>query len=417
MALARRNRQNQDIWPGFVDALATLLMVVIFLLMIFVISQLYLNEALVGRDRALDKLNLQVSELAEMLQLERSSNADLRSNVERLSSDLRASLAKQDSLESQLASLRGEKDSLGADLDESKSDLEKLRADYDARTAELDKVRAELEDAYKVVEASKEKIELQLGQLADLNHQLEALQALKEEMQAELTAAQSASADREKQLVEANDELLAAQAEAALLNKQLKALGTQLAELNALLEASEAKDVESQATIKALGQRLNAALASKVQELSRYRSEFFGRLRQLLGNRQGIQIVNDRFVFQSEVLFASGSADLGLSGQDQLAQLAVTLKEISASIPSEISWILQVEGHTDNVPIASARFPSNWELSAARAISVVKFLRSQGIPAQNLSAAGYGEFQPLDPRNDEIANRRNRRIELKLTQR
>ncbi|RED49763.1 peptidoglycan -binding protein [Aestuariispira insulae] len=417
MALARRNRNNQDIWPGFVDALATLLMVVIFLLMIFVISQLYLNEALVGRDKALDKLNLQVSELAEMLQLERSSNADLRSNVERLSTDLRASLAKQDSLENQLASLRGEKASLAANLDEEESELEKLRADYATRTDELNKVRAELEDAYKVVEASKEKIELQLGQLADLNHQLEALQALKEQMQAELIETQSANANQEKKLVEANDELLAAQAEAALLNKQLKELGSQLAELNALLDASEAKDEESQATIKALGQRLNAALASKVQELSRYRSEFFGRLRQLLGNRQGIQIVNDRFVFQSEVLFSSGSADLGLSGQEQLGQLAATLKEIAADIPPEIEWILQVEGHTDNVPIASARFPSNWELSAARAISVVKFLISQGIPAENLSAAGYGEFQPLDPRNDEIAHRRNRRIELKLTQR
>ena len=170
-------------------------------------------------------------------------------------------------------------------------------------------------------------------------------------------------------------------------------------------------------SIEALGKRLNVALASKVQELARYRSEFFGRLRQILGNRSDVQIVGDRFVFQSEVLFTTGSADLGEPGQLQMAELAETLLQIAADIPPEVKWILQVEGHTDAIPIATARFPSNWELSSARAISVVKFLRSQGIPAERLSATGYGEFQPLDPRKDEIANRRNRRIELKLTQR
>ena len=187
--------------------------------------------------------------------------------------------------------------------------------------------------------------------------------------------------------------------------------------MNEALEASEKKDKEQQVQIANMGQRLNAALASKVQDLARYRSEFFGRLRQVLGNRRDIQIVGDRFVFQSEVLFASGSDSLAESGKEQLAHLASTLKDIARGIPADINWVLRVDGHTDRVPISTNRFPSNWELSTARAISVVKFLISQGIPPSRFAATGFGEFQPLDERNDEIAYRRNRRIEMKLDQR
>ncbi|WP_420549250.1 peptidoglycan -binding protein [Curvivirga sp.] len=393
MALARRNRNNMDIWPGFVDALATLLMVIIFLLLIFVISQVFLNDALVGRDKALDKLNLQVSELADMLKLERASSADLRNQVSDLSSELRASLAKRADLEAQLKSLSGENEGLKKELEASEGALAVVSAD--------------LEDAYKTIEANKETIEAQLGQLALLENQIEALKALKEELESEAAS----------KLAQADEEVVAARAEAALLNQQLKALAAQIEELNNILAASELKDAEQQAQIEALGKRLNKALASKVQELSKYRSEFFGRLREILGNRRGVQIVNDRFVFQSEVLFTSGSADLGPAGEEQLSRLATTLLDISRDIPEKLNWVLQVEGHTDAQPISTAQFPSNWELSAARAISVVKFLRSQGLPAKHLSAVGYGEFQPLDPRDDEIAYRRNRRIELKLTQR
>jgi chemotaxis protein MotB len=187
--------------------------------------------------------------------------------------------------------------------------------------------------------------------------------------------------------------------------------------LNAALEASEAKDQKDQATITDLGKRLNQALASKVQELTRYRSEFFGKLREILGDRRGVRIVGDRFVFQSEVLFGSGSDHLEVEGQAQIAQMATTLVEIARQIPVEINWVLQVDGHTDAIPINTPQFPSNWELSAARAISVVKFLVEQGVPAKRLAATGFGEFQPLDARSGEIANRRNRRIEFKLTQR
>lgn len=395
MALARRQRNNQDIWPGFVDALATLLMVIIFLLMIFVVSQLYLNEALVGRDRALDRLNSRIDELSSTLALEREANEDLRANIERLSADLRASLAKRDALQSELSALREENTA--------------LEADVAGAQGRIDKVAKDLEDAYKVIEASQEKIGLQLQEIAALENRVEALKALEEELKNEL-------ASKDLTLDEEREKLIESQAEVALLNKRLKELNAQIASLNEALEASEARDEAAQAQIADLGKRLNVALASKVQELARYRSEFFGRLREILGNRQNIQIVGDRFVFQSEVLFDQGSAELGTAGKFQLSQFAKTLKEISADIPDSIDWILRVDGHTDKVPIATARFPSNWELSTARAIEVVKYLVDQGIPADRLAATGFGDNQPLDPRDTPAAYQRNRRIEMKLDQ-
>ncbi len=203
----------------------------------------------------------------------------------------------------------------------------------------------------------------------------------------------------------------------ALLNQQMAALRQTLMKISEALEVSEKRAADRKVQIASLGKRLNAALAGKVHELSRYRSEFFGRLREVLGARKGVRIVGDRFVFQSEVLFAKGSADIGAAGKKQLRQLALTLDEISKKIPSDIDWVLRVDGHTDKDPIKTARFPSNWELSSARAISVVQFLIAQGLPPNRFAAAGFGEFQPLEDRDSEISKRRNRRIELKFTSR
>jgi len=487
MALARRSRTNLDIWPGFVDALATLLMVIIFLLMIFVISQLYLNEALVGRDEALEKLNRQIADIAEQLSLEQSANEDLRSNIESLSTQLRASLAERDDLQASLGALRIERNSVLARLDGAESAANDLRTELqekDSKLADSDallsRTRQELEDAYTVVEANKETIELQLKELDTLANDVNALTALRRELlqqvadlealsekqadelgeltqtvesqsaeigaQAEdiqakteelalraarLAALEKALEEKEAAIAEMDDAVrshlqkidaqteavLLARAESARLREQIAALNDQIAALNQTLDASEARDKEQKAQIVDLGKRLNLALASKVQELARYRSEFFGRLREILGNRQDVRIVGDRFIFQSEVLFAQGSDELGPAGQEQLGQLADTLIQISRDIPPEINWVLRVDGHTDSVPIYTARFPSNWELSTARAISVVKFLERRGIPPQRLAATGFAEFQPLDDRDDEIAYRRNRRIELKLTER
>jgi chemotaxis protein MotB len=224
-------------------------------------------------------------------------------------------------------------------------------------------------------------------------------------------AALTSEADKQKKISSQ------ALAQVELLNQQLAALRRQIAALEAALEASEKKDKESQTRIAQLGQRLNVALARRVQELSRIRSDFFGKLRKILGERDDIQIVGDRFVFQAEVFFDSGSAEINYEGQLQLDKLATALKQLEGKIPDEINWVLRVDGHTDIRPISTPTFASNWELSSARAISVVKYLISRGIPAKRLVAAGFGKNQPMISGTSEDALRRNRRIELKLTER
>ena len=395
-ALSRRNQHRTDIWPGFVDALATLLMVIIFLLMIFVIAQFFLGEAITGRDQALDRLRGQVSELADLLNLERKANETLRGNIAQLSDELSASVTLRDDQKQQIQALS-------------------LRAETAENQAK--KLKSDLASAMKSVADDQAKIKQQLGQIAALSDDIEKLKALREELESKVKSQLSTLASKDEAIITEKKISETARAEVALLNKQLRAIRQQIAQIAVTLDASEALAKKQRARIANLGKRLNAALASKVQELSRYRSEFFGKLRDVLGDQKGIRIVGDRFVFQSEVLFTTGSAELGGEGKSQITQLAGTLKEIIKKIPPKIEWVLRVDGHTDRVPIQTSRFPSNWELSTARAISVVKFLVGQGISPTNLAATGFGEFQPIDPRYDEIANRRNRRIELKLTQR
>ena len=395
-AISRRAERSTNIWPGFVDALATLLMVIIFLLMVFVLAQFFLSDALTGRDEALSRLNRQIAELAETLALERRANADLRTNLEQLSNELQASVAARDDLSAQIQALT-------------------LRAG--SAEEETEKVKADLEDAFKTILADRQQIELQLGELAALARDIEALTALRAELQQQIKDLAGKLESSEGQLIEEKELSESARAQVALLNQQIKELRLQIGRLTQALDISEKTAEEQKVQIANLGKRLNAALASKVQQLSRYRSEFFGRLREVLGGQRGIRIVGDRFVFQSEVLFTTGSAELGGAGQDQISQLATTLKEISGRIPQNIDWVLRIDGHTDRVPIRTPQFPSNWELSTARAISVVKFMIDAGIPANRLAATGFGEFQPIDARDDEIAYRRNRRIEFKLTQR
>ncbi|MDX5365645.1 MAG: peptidoglycan -binding protein [Alphaproteobacteria bacterium] len=325
-----------DYWPGFVDAMSSLLLVLIFLLTIFVITQFFLNQLVSNKDSALDSLRSQIAELVNQLALERREKADLQATILSLQDSLAAASAEQ----SRLAALADESAGAGSRI-------------------------SELESA-----------------LAD-----------------------------EKQV---SSEALA---QVELLNQQISALRRQLATLEAALEAAEQRDREQQVQIADLGRRLNAALAQRVQELTRYRSEFFGRLRAILGDRQDIEIVGDRFVMQSEVFFESGSADLNPEGRQQLDKIATAVREIAADIPDEIPWVLRVDGHTDSNPIATPQFPSNWYLSSARAIAVVNYLTSKGVPEQRLVAAGFGEFHPLAEGTSAADNRRNRRIEFKLTER
>ena len=410
MAVLRRSRTSVNIWPGFVDGLATLLMVIIFLLMIFVVAQFYLSEAITGRDQALEILNQEVAELADLLVLEQKSNVDLRSNLAQISTELQSTLTDRDDFAAELTQLRTLRDTLSATV-------ETLQARSERAEAEGSALRARLDEALEVFEVDKETIKVQLGQLLELQQDITAMTALREAMEADLKLAIQRAETTEQNFAAEKEISVAAKAQVALLNRQIAALRDQMQQLNAALEGSESRDRAQKAQISDLGKRLNVALAGKVQELARYRSEFFGRLREVLGDRPDIQIVGDRFIFQSEVLFESGSAEIGLGGEPQLAQLARTLIDISGRIPADITWILRIDGHTDRVPIRNEQFRSNWELSTARAISVVKFLIRQGIPANKLAATGFGEFQPIDDRIDETAFRRNRRIELKLTER
>jgi len=445
------SRRSINIWPGFVDGLATLLLVVIFVLMVFMVAQFFLSAALSGRDEALERLNREVNELAELLALERAANADLRINVAQLSSELQSSLRERDSLSEQINLLIQERDRAEQELSEAQADrtslaaqiaalikerdtLERLLQEAEAATAQN---REELEAAFASLEADREKIEAQLAELAILKSLRDELTAQLNEMEAAMRSQEEDAEALQQRLTEAEEEAseqarLAAlaqdeqveqirlteeaQSKVDLLNRQIAALRQQLARLAVALEAAEAQNEEQEVQIADLGRRLNIALATKVQELARYRSEFFGRLREVLGTRPDIRVVGDRFVFQSELLFGTGEAELGNEGKVQLQQLADALLEITAEIPDDIDWILRVDGHTDKRPIFTVAFPSNWDLSTARAVSVVNFLVAQGIPPQRLAATGFGEFQPLDEGEDEIAYRRNRRIEFKFTQ-
>ena len=338
MALARGSRQRGiDYWPGFVDALSTLILVIIFLLTVFAIIQFFLSQEVTGKDAALSRLSARIAQLSDLLSLEQTNKLSMEEQV----AQLRASLAVSD----------GERD-----------------------------------------------------RLRGLNEGLSGNSAAQDRA-AELTG----KLDAEKQVS------LRALAQVEILNQQIAALRRQLGALEQALDMSEKKDLEAQARISDLGQRLNLALAQRVQELSRYRSDFFGRLRAILGNRPDIRIVGDRFVLQSEVFFDTGQSVLKPEGRTELDKIATALLDLNNQIPQEIAWVLRVDGHTDVRPTTGTR--TNWDLSAARAIAVVQYLISRAMPPQRLVAAGFGEFQPIDPGNTEEAYGRNRRIELKLTER
>jgi chemotaxis protein MotB len=390
------SRRTLNVWPGWVDALSTLVMVIIFVLLVFVISQTYLSATLSGREETLKRLNQQVAELADLLSLERKSNSDLRANIGEISAELQASIKTRDELNQRLTVIIGERDALAASLAESNAHAQSASEDAQKRAKDL-------EEAYKVIDADRAKVQALLSDIA-------VLESLRDELTAKLTAAE-AGTSKEKEISSE------AQRQVALLNRQVLALREQLSQLAQALDLAETKSKEQEVQIADLGRRLNLALASKVEELARYRSEFFGRLREVLGERPDIRIVGDRFVFQSEVLFPSGSADLEPEGQQQLAQLATTLLSITPKIPPEIDWVLRIDGHTDKNPISTPEFPSNWELSAKRAINVVRFLEDHGVPDNRLAAAGFAEFQPLEQGDSPDIYRRNRRIEIKLDQR
>ncbi len=343
MPLSRSRRRNHggiDYWPGFVDALSTLLLVVTFLMVLFMVAQYFVAQEASGKDTVLARLQKQIAQMADLLSLERSQ----KKNAEDEASSLRVTLSASDAEKKRLAGLVNAEGQKGTSAE----------VRVGAVTKQLDEQRG-------------------------------------------LTAQ--------------------ALAQIELLNQQIAALRKQIAALENSLGDSEKRDKQSQAQVADLGQRLNVALAKRVQELSQYRSTFFGELKKSLGDRDDIQVVGDRFVFQSEIFFESGSADLTAAGLAELDKLALALQQLEGRIPKELNWVLRIDGHTDIRPIATSTFRSNWELSSSRAISVVKYLMGRGVPPYRLVAAGFGEFQPLASGGSETDLRRNRRIELKLTER
>ena len=327
-------------------------------------------------------MNQQVAELADLLALEESASAGLREDIAQLGTQLQASNKDRETLNRQLFIALGENSEMDAEL-----------------------------NSLRLTEAAAEASE------ADISLRLSAaLTALAAEKLA-LKKSQEQLTSGELLLTEQKELSSAAQRQVALLNQQIAALRIQLSEIQSVLDIAETELQEKNVQVVDLGKRLNAALASKVGELSRYRSEFFGRLRDSLSERSEVSIEGDRFVIQSGVLFASASAELDPGGKMQLADLANLLLKISEDIPSDIEWVLRIDGHTDKRPINTSQFPSNWELSAARAISVARHLTNEGVPPGRLMAAGFGEFQPIVDSDDEQAYRRNRRIEFKLTER
>lgn len=338
MALSRSHRREDlNFWPGFVDALSTMLIGIVFLLSVFVLGQFFLSQELTGKDTALERLNQQISQLTDLLALERSSNRQAQESLTLLQSSLTREQAERGRVQDML-------------------------------NAQPGNTAAQLGETQKALDAEKQ-----------------------------LSARAQSTVD--------------------LVNQQIIAMRRQLAALEEALGASEARDKESQTRIAELGSRLNVALAQRVQELARYRSDFFGRLRQVLGTRPDIRVVGDRFVFQSEVFFDAGQAVLKQEGRGELDKLAAILIDLGREMPPDIPWILRVDGHTDNRPIRSPQFPSNWHLSSARAIAVVEYLISKGLPSDRIAATGFGEYQPLDVANTDDAWRRNRRIEFKITER
>lgn len=462
----RRQQNGLDAWPGYVDALSTLLMVTIFVLLVFVLAQGLLSVSLSGKDKALERLHQQIAQLTDMLSLEKGRATDLQNNVASLAHDLGDATAARDSLARQLAlaqaqvangaaavaSLTAQRDQMSAQLADARlqarsatSRLNDMQGQLGQQTtvaasaqSQLDALQSKLADSQKKLTAD----EAQLAQateaattasaaaasaktqIASLESQLTAMEARAKTAELKLASAENALTTQialanstQTALTQQTQKADAADAQIAELSQQMAQLRAQLQAISAALALQESQGRDKDAQIADLGRKLNLALAAKVQELQRYRSDFFGKLREILKNQPNIKIVGDRFVFQSDVLFASGSAQLTPEGQSQIDGISTAIKSIMKEIPANLSWMLRVDGHADSQPVIGGPFQNNWQLSAARAISVVQLLILDGVPADHLAATAFGDTQPIDPAQTADAYAKNRRIEFRLTDR
>ena len=425
--MASKNRYSQEpmsIWPGYVDVLSALIMIIIFVLLIFTLSQFILSTILTDQNSELEDLHLRIVEISQLLGLEQETNIAMTEKIATLSAEIEDLTVDRSKLHGEVEYLNEKRvedreeielqlktiASLQQDIQSLQELRQKLESQIEATVAALDQEQSltrSLRDRSKALEArlAEEQERTVLAQ-KDIEHRdirIQALFALIGEQKEALESQRSLTAD--------------ARAEIALLNQKINQLSKQLDEIGKALRLSELERAEQNEQISDLGRRLNIELARKVNDLERYRSEFFGRLREIIADNPMISIEGDRFLLQAELLFPSGTANLSDRGKLELQELAGVLKEIIPAIPGDLQWILRVDGHTDSVPISSAQYPSNWELSTARAVSVVRYLASQGIPQERMAAAGFSKFNPLDSADTVEAYRKNRRIEIKLTSR
>jgi chemotaxis protein MotB len=434
----RRVATTVNVWPGYVDALSALLMLVIFMLLIFTVAQIFLAQTVSSRDAELDLLNDQLSEIADALQVQQNTNQALTEKLSILRNQYAQGEFYQNALKDQIAGLEKIVTADNQTISIQLSELAQLQHDIIALRQvrkDLDVEVASLASTLKIQDQNIEQLETeldnrlaQIGTLRDNSKSLQAKLASQENM----TMLAQEDIEKKEFLIQdlvaivgegkaalSNEKKLSASAYADVknLSAQIDALKDKLNSISSALRLEEEKTASQETQMANLGERLNTLLAERVNELEQYRSDFFGRLRQVLVKSPDIRIEGDRFLLPSALFFASGSATLGARGKQELNKLAQTLNQISVDIPSDINWILRVDGHTDQLPINTPRFPSNWELSTARAVAVVRYLAEQGIASKRMTAAGFGEFHPVDSGQSEAAYQRNRRIELKLTRR
>jgi len=470
---SQRSEDNSLIWPGFVDVLASTLMVIIFVVLLFTVAQVYLGDLVIGKNKqilSLEKtieiqdetiveqdLSLSDKEIALLERQEVIKQLDTELNI--LDEEIKAKQFEISEKENLLTAKDEEitlQDELLKEKDETILTLDDLINKQALDITELNEIIARITEELSLSLEEKEELR---GRLSSLNEEQENLKNKLQELGGEnevLVSQLSDSQGRIQSLLESlsssqgENEILETQissvenqnqslrdqissleqdsviqttslnealAQISRLSEDIKILSNEIQLLNNLLESKEAEIASNKIELGELGDRLNRVLTSELYKLQKYRSEFFGQLSETLGQREDIQIKGDRFIFQSEILFESGSTDIQSGGRVALSLIAKTLIDLSNQIPTDLNWILQVDGHTDKVPISTARFPSNWELSHARALEVVKFFIQQGIPADKLSANGYGEHQPISLGSSPEDLKLNRRIELKITQR
>ncbi|NNF47466.1 MAG: OmpA family protein [Desulfofustis sp.] len=425
MRISSRNFQESvSIWPGYVDVLSALIMIVIFVLLIFTLSQFILSNILTDQSSELQDLYSQIAEITELLGLEEEKNEEMTTQIAALSTEIDILSSEKTKLESDVDYLNEKRVEDFQEIEFQLKTIASLQQDINA----LRDLRQRLENEISTVANSLQREQKLTAYLRDRSKVLEARLTSEQErtVLAQKTIKQrdiriealSALIGEQQQALDSEKRLTAdARAEVALLTQKISQLQAQLGEIAEALRLSEIDRQQQKEEISDLGRRLNIELARRVNDLERYRSEFFGQLREILGNNPFIQIEGDRFLLQAELLFPSGSADLSDNGKLELDGLADVLNEIIPAIPDGLQWILRVDGHTDKVPINSASYPSNWELSTARAVSVVRYLASRGIPEARMAAAGFSKFHPIDTAESNEAYRKNRRIEIKLTAR